>query len=139
MPPETHYARSGNLLIAYQTVGDGPLDLVLVDQWFSNVDAQWEFPPLARLLTELASFSRLILLDKRGTGLSDPVSIESLPTIEEWIDDLRAVLDAVGSRRTALLSGTGAAFMTLVFAATYPERTSALVLVDPSARLARSG
>jgi pimeloyl-ACP methyl ester carboxylesterase len=67
------------------------------------------------------------------------VSIESLPTIEEWIDDLRAVLDAVGSRRTALLSGTGAAFMTLVFAATYPERTSALVLVDPSARLARSG
>ncbi|MDP9244959.1 MAG: adenylate/guanylate cyclase domain-containing protein, partial [Chloroflexota bacterium] len=136
MPPETRYARSGNLHIAYQTVGDGPLDLVLVDQWFGNVEAQWEFPPLARLLTELASFSRLILLDKRGTGLSDPVSIESLPTIEEWIDDLRAVLDAVGSPRTALLSGTGAAFMTLVFAATYPERTSALVLVDPSARLA---
>ena len=136
MPPETRYARSGNLHIAYQTVGEGPLDLVLVDQWFGHVEAQWEFPPLARLLTELASFSRLILLDKRGTGLSDPVSIESLPTIEEWIDDVRAVLDAVGSPRTALLSGTGAAFMTLVFAATYPERTSALVLVDPSARFA---
>lgn len=133
--PTTRYARSGDLHIAYQTVGDGPFDLVLIDQWFSNVEAMWEFPPLADLLAQLASFSRLILLDKRGTGLSDPVSIDALPTIEEWIDDLRAVLDAVGSSRTALLSGTGAAYMTLVFAATYPERTSALVLVDPTARL----
>ena len=120
MPPQTRYARSGSLDIAYQTVGKGPLDLVLVDQWFSNVDAQWDFEPLAGLLDQLASFSRLIVFDKRGTGLSDPVSIDSLPTLEEWIDDMRAVLDAVGSERTALLSGIGAALMTLLFAATYP-------------------
>jgi class 3 adenylate cyclase len=135
MAPETRYARSGDLHIAYQVVGSGPRDLVLVDQWFSNVDAQWDFPPFARMLSRLASFTRLILFDKRGTGLSDPVSIDALPTLEEWIDDLRAVLDAAGSERTALLSGIGAAYMTLLFAATYPERTSALVLVDPFARV----
>jgi pimeloyl-ACP methyl ester carboxylesterase len=76
------------------------------------------------------------VFDKRGTGLSDPVAIDALPTIEEWIDDLRAVLDAIGSPRTVLLTGTGAAYMAPVFAATYSERTSALVMVDPSARLA---
>jgi class 3 adenylate cyclase len=133
---ETQYARNGDLHIAYQTIGDGPIDVVLVDQWFSNMDAQWKFPPLAHLLTRLASFSRLIVFDKRGTGLSDPVSIDALPTIEEWIDDLRAVLDAVGSTRVALISGIGASFVTLVFAATYPERTSSLVRVDGCARLA---
>ena len=138
MPPQTRYARNGEFHIAYQTVGDGPIDLVVTDHWFSNVDAQWEFPPLANLLTLLASFSRVITFDKRGMGLSDPVSIESLPTIEEWIDDLRAVLDAVGSKRPALLAGIGATFMALVFAATYPARTSALVLVDPTARLAEA-
>jgi len=135
MLPVTRYARNGTIHIAYQTVGDGPLDLVLVDQWFSNVEAQWEFQPLARLLEQLASFSRLVLFDKRGTGLSDPVSVDALPTLEEWIDDMRAVLDAVGSERTALLSGLGASLMALLFAATYPERTSALVLIDPYARL----
>jgi len=136
MTPVTRYARSGDIHIAYQAIGDGPLDLVYVDQWFSNVDAMWDFPPLARVLTQLSSFSRLLVLDKRGTGLSDPVSVDALPNIEEWIDDLRAVLDGVGSSRTALLSGTGASLMALVFAATYPKRTSALVMVDPSARLA---
>jgi class 3 adenylate cyclase len=134
--PQTRYARSGKLHIAYQTEGTGPPDLVLIDQWFSNVDAQWDFPPLARLLTQLASFGRLIVFDKRGTGLSDPVGLDSLPTLEEWSDDLRAVLDAAGSERPALISGVGAALMTLVFAATHPARTSALVLVDPFARLA---
>jgi hypothetical protein len=84
MPPQTRYARSGDLHIAYQTLGDGPRDLVLVDQWFSNVDAAWEFPPLAKLMTRLASFSRLIVFDKRGTGLSDPVALDALPTIEGW-------------------------------------------------------
>jgi class 3 adenylate cyclase len=133
-PPR--YARAGDLHIAYRVIGDGPVDLVLVDQWFSNVDAMWAFPPLARLLTRLASFSRLIVFDKRGTGLSDPIGVDALPTIEEWIDDLRAVLDDAGSTRTALLSGIGASVMALVFAATYPERTSSLVLVDGCARLA---
>jgi class 3 adenylate cyclase len=138
VPPQTRYARSGRFHIAYQTVGDGPVDVLVADHWFSNVDAQWEFPPLANLLTKLASFSRLIMFDKRGMGLSDPVSVESLPTIEEWIDDLRAVLDAVGSERRAILAGVAGTFMALVFAATYPERTSALVLVDPTARLAQA-
>jgi class 3 adenylate cyclase len=138
VPPQTRYARSGDEHIAYQTLGDGPRDIVLVDQWFSNVDAAWEFAPLARLMTQLASFSRLILFDKRGTGLSDPVQIGHLPTIEGWGDDLRAVLDAVGSKQAALMSGPGASYVTLVFAASHPARTSALVLVDPYARFSRS-
>ncbi len=138
MPPQTRYARSGDEHIAYQTLGDGPRDIVLVDQWFSNVDAAWEFAPLAHLMTQLASFSRLILFDKRGTGLSDPVQIGHLPTIEGWGDDLRAVLDAVGSKQAALMSGPGASYVTLVFAASHPAHTSALVLVDPYARFSRS-
>src|ERR687887_2872782 len=104
MRPETRYARSGDVHIAYQTLGESSLDLLFVDQWFSNVDAQWDLPPLARFLERLASFSPLIVLDKRGTGLSDPVPLGGLPTLEEWMDDIRAVLDAVGSERTALLS-----------------------------------
>ena len=136
MPPKTRYTKSGGLHLAYQVVGEGPIDVVLVDQWFSNVDAQWDFPPFARMLSKLSSFTRLIMFDKRGTGLSDPVSIDALPTLEEWIDDLRAVLDAVGSERPVLLSGIGASLMTLLFAATFPDRTSALVLVDPYARVA---
>ena len=103
--PQTRYARAGELHIAYQVFGDGPIDLVFVDQWFSNVDAMWDFPPLARLLNQLAAFCRVIVFDKRGTGLSDPIGVDDLPTIEEWIDDLRAVLDDVGSERTALMSG----------------------------------
>ena len=136
--PPPRYARAGDLHIAYRVIGEGPIDLVLVDQWFSNIDAMWDFPPLARLLTQLAVFSRLIVFDKRGTGMSDPIAIDDLPTIEEWIDDLRAVLDDVGSERTALLSGIGGSVMALVFAATYPDRTSSLVLVDGCARLAWS-
>src|SRR6478735_10988864 len=133
--PETRYARSGDVHVAYQTLGDGPIDILFVDQWWSNVDTQWDVPPLARMLERVASFSRLILLDKRGTGLSDPVPLGGLPTLEEWMDDIRAVLDAVGSTRSALLSGVGACYLTILFAATYPERTSALVLVDGYARL----
>src|SRR5689334_19566844 len=105
MQPETRYARAGELHIAYQVVGSGSLDLALVDQWFSNMDAQWRLPPLARFLERLAAFSRLILLDKRGTGLSDPVPLGGMPTLEEWMDDIRAVMDAAGSDRAALLSG----------------------------------
>jgi class 3 adenylate cyclase len=135
MRPETRYARSGNVHLAYQTVGDGPIDILLVEQWWSNVDTQWDVPPLARMLERVASFSRLILLDKRGTGLSDPVPLGGLPTLEEWMDDIRAVLDAVGSQQTALVAGIGASYLTILFAATYPERTSALVLIDGYARL----
>jgi len=133
--PETRYARSGDVHIGYQVVGDGPFDLVLLDQWFSNVDALWHFAPLARFVERLASFSRVILLDKRGTGISDPVPLGGLPTLEEWMDDIRAVMDEVGSPRAALVSAVGAGYLTLLFAATHPTRTSALVLVDSYARL----
>lgn len=132
--PEVRYARAGPYAIAYQAFGAGPVDVVFVDQWFSNVDTMWQFQPLADLLRKLARFCRVIVFDKRGTGLSDPVAIDELPPVEEWIDDLRAVLDDVGSTRTTLMTGVGASLMALVFAATYPDRTSSLVLVDPFAR-----
>jgi class 3 adenylate cyclase len=133
-PPETRYARSGEVHIGYQVVGEGPFDLVLLDQWFGNVDALWHFAPLARFVERLASFARVILLDKRGTGISDPVPLGGLPTLEEWMDDIRAVMDEVGSERAALFSAVGASYLTMLFAATYPERTRALVLVDGYAR-----
>lgn len=135
MPPQTRYARAGELHIAYQVVGNGPIDVLFVDQWWSNIDSLWRVPPFARFVERLATFARVILLDKRGTGLSDPVPFGGLPTLEEWMDDLTAVLDAVGSRQTALLSGVGASYLALLFAATYPERTSALALIDGYARL----
>jgi pimeloyl-ACP methyl ester carboxylesterase len=102
MTPKTRYARSGNLHIAYQVVGDGPFDLLYVPGWVSHVELAWEEPTHARYLERLASFSRLILFDKRGTGLSDRVPDNQLPTLEERIDDLRAVMDAAGSERAAL-------------------------------------
>jgi len=136
-PPETRYAKSGDLHIAYQLVGEGP-PLVVSDQWFGNVDAQWDFPPMERLLRRLASFSRLVLFDKRGTGLSDPVPMRAAPTLEEWMDDLRAVLDDAGIDRTAILCGVGATHMGVLFAATYPERITSLVVVNGYARMART-
>ena len=136
--PETHYARSGGIHIGYQVVGNGPVDIVFIDQWFSNVDAMWRLPPLARFVERLAAFARVILLDKRGTGVSDPVPLGGLPTLEEWMDDIRAVMDAIGSNRAALVSGVGASYLALLFAATYPQRTAALILVDGYARLLRS-
>ena len=98
--PETRYARSGDVTIAYQVVGDGPVDLVYVPGFLSHVEWSWEHPPFARFLQRLASFSRLILFDKRGTGLSDPVA--GVPAPEERMDDIRAVMDAAGSERAAL-------------------------------------
>jgi class 3 adenylate cyclase len=133
--PETQYVRVGDVHIGYQAIGEGPLDLVLLDQWFSNVDALWLFPPLATLVERLSSFARVILLDKRGTGVSDPVPLGSLPTLEAWMDDIRAVMAAVGSERAAFVTGLGASFLSLLFAATFPTRTAALVLVDGYARL----
>ena len=132
--PVTRYAKSGEFHIAYQVLGDGPVDLVWVPGWISHLDLQWEDPALARLLRQLASFSRLIVFDKRGIGLSDAVTADRMPTMEERMDDVRAVLDAVGSERTAVLGqGYGAPIATL-FAATYPERTASLVLYEPCAK-----
>jgi pimeloyl-ACP methyl ester carboxylesterase len=100
---ETHHAKSGDVSIAYQVIGEGPFDLVYVSGWISNIELMWEEPGHARFLNRLASFSRLLLIDKRGTGLSDRVAESELPTLEQRMDDVRAVMDAVGSARAALL------------------------------------
>lgn len=134
--PETKYAKSGDYHIAYQAIGTGPLDLVFMHGWISHIEHMWEEPRVARFLDRLASFSRLILLDKRGTGLSDPVPLDRLPTLEERMDDVRAVLDTVGSQRAAFLGTSEAGALSLLFAATYPSRTTALVLLNSYARLA---
>jgi pimeloyl-ACP methyl ester carboxylesterase len=134
MPPETHYAKSGDVNIAYQVVGDGPLDLVLVHGWVQSFDPGWEIEPIERFYRRLASFSRLILFDKRGTGLSDRVALDDLPSLETRMDDMRAVLDAVGSKRAAVLGHSEGGSMCALFAATYPERTQALVMVGSTAR-----
>jgi len=126
MPADTHYARSGDLRIAYQVVGDGPFDLVFVPGFISNLDLYWDEPNMAHFLSRLGSFSRLILFDKRGTGLSDRLG--NLPTLEERMDDVRAVMDAVGSEKAALFGISEGGAMSMLFAATYPERTQALIL-----------
>src|SRR5947209_15299685 len=113
--PETRYARSGELNIAYQVIGDGPFDLVYVPGWISNVELMWEEPSRAQFLGRLASFSRLILFDKRGTGMSDPVPLDRLPTLEDRMDDVRAVMDAVGSERAALFGFSEGGLMSLLF------------------------
>src|SRR5205823_2575810 len=130
-PPETRYARSGDVRIAYQVVGDGPLDLVFVPGFVSNIDMLWEMA-LAQFFSRLASFSRLILFDKRGTGLSD--RDVGIATLEERMDDVRAVMDAAGSKSAALFGFSEGGAMSLLFAATYPQRARALVLYGSFAR-----
>src|SRR5882724_5542005 len=100
-PPETRYARSKDGDVAYQIVGDGPRDLVFVPWWGTNLDVMWEEPSIARFLSRLATFSRLLCFDKRGTGVSDPVALPALPSLEQWSDDIRTVMDAAGSKRAA--------------------------------------
>jgi pimeloyl-ACP methyl ester carboxylesterase len=134
--PETHYAQaSDGVHIAYQVVGDGPFDLVEVGGLVSHLEFAWEGPEYAHLLRRLASFARVICFDKRGTGMSDPISVHALPTLEQRMDDFRAVLDAVGSEHAALLGESEGGQMAALFAATYPERTRALVTYGSYARL----
>src|SRR3954466_1654941 len=130
--PQTHYAKSGDVSIAYQVVGDGPIDLVLVLGFTTHLELQWESPQMARLFERLASFSRLIIFDKRGNGLSDPVG--DVPTLEQRVDDVRAVMDAAGSEQAALLGISEGGPMSFVFAATYPERTRCLMTFGSYAR-----
>ena len=133
--PTTRYARaSDGVSIAYQVVGDGPRDLVWVPGWISHVEAAWDEPTMARFFERLASFSRLILFDKRGTGLSDRVPESALPTLEMRMDDVRSVCDAIGSKHAALLGVSEGAPLCLMFAATYPARTTAIVLFGGYAR-----
>jgi pimeloyl-ACP methyl ester carboxylesterase len=137
MRPETRYAKSGDVHIAYQVVGEGPIDLVLVHGWISHVEYQWEEPSQARFLERLASFSRLITFDKRGTGLSDRVAENALPTLEERMDDVRAVMEAAGCSRAALFGISEGGPMSALFAATYPGRVTALVMYGTYARWVR--
>ena len=127
--PETRYAKTADgVHVAYQVVGDGPVDMVFVMGWVTNVEAMWEDPGFARFLERLASFSRLILFDKRGVGLSDRVREDRLPDLETRMDDVRAVMDAVGSERALVFGVSEGGPMSMLFAATYPERTVALIL-----------
>ena len=131
--PETHYATSGDLQIAYQAFGAGP-DLVWVPGWVSQLDLYWEEPAVVRFLRRLASFSRVIVFDRRGLGLSDRVSSDSPPTTEQRIDDIRAVLDDLGVARAAVFGQGYGTPIALLFAATYPQRTASLVLYSPCAK-----
>jgi class 3 adenylate cyclase len=133
-PAETKYAWLGRDRIAYQVLGQGPPDLVLAFGSFGHIDVAWEDPGIALFLRTLASFSRLILFDRRGTGASDPVLLDALPPWEGYAEELDAVLDEVGSERAAIMAHVDAGAMAMLFAATRPERTSALVLVNTSAK-----
>ncbi|HEY6990565.1 MAG TPA: alpha/beta fold hydrolase [Bryobacteraceae bacterium] len=137
VPPVTHYTRSGDVNIAYQVLGDGPLDLIFVMGWISHLEYFWTEPSVARFLRRLASFSRLILFDKRGTGLSDSVLLSQLPTLEQRMDDVRAVMDAVGSERAAICGVSEGGIMSALFAATYPQKTLALIMIGPYAKRIR--
>ena len=132
MERATQYARSGDLHIAFQVVGDGDLDLVLVRGYATHMDLSWEWPGFRRIMDRLGAFARVILFDKWGTGLSDPV--EDVPSLEDRMDDVRAVMDAAGSDRAALWGFSEGGAMAMLFAATHPDRTSHLVLYSAMGR-----
>jgi pimeloyl-ACP methyl ester carboxylesterase len=131
--PEIHYARNGDVALAYQVIGDGPLDLVFLPAFINNIEIAWESPHYARFLQRLASFSRLIFMDRRGTGLSDRLSPSDLPPLEVLMDDLVVVLNAVGSERVALFGSSNSGSLCSIFAATFPDRVSALALYGVAA------
>jgi len=135
--PRVSYAHSGSVNIAYQVVGSGPVDLVFVMGWISHLEYFWNEPSFARFLTYLSSMTRLILFDKRGTGLSDAVPVSELPTLEQRLDDVRAVMEAAGSERAVLLGVSEGGPLCSLFAATYPERTEALIMIGSYARRLR--
>jgi pimeloyl-ACP methyl ester carboxylesterase len=130
--PETQYTKSGDVHIAYQVLGSGPLDVVFVPGFVSHLEHQWDSPRWAHMMHRLASFSRLIMFDKPGTGLSDRFA--AIPTLEQRMDDVRAVLDAAGSERAAVVGASEGGNLSIVFAATHPERVHALVLVGVYAK-----
>jgi class 3 adenylate cyclase len=132
---ETRYATRGDIHIAYQVTGRGPIDLVLVSVWFSHLEARWEIPGFAHMLDRLGAFSRVIAFDKYGIGLSDPAPPGAPPPIEDWMDDVRAVMDAVEVEQAVLLGAADGGMMAALFAATHPRRVSSLILANSSARL----
>lgn len=131
--PDIRYVRNGGVALAYQVLGDGPMDLVYVQGFINNIDIAWDNPYYARFLRRLSSFSRLIIMDRRGTGLSDRMSPKDLPPLEVLMDDLGVVLDEVGSERTALFGAGDSGCLCAMFAATYPDRVAALALFGVSA------
>lgn len=133
--PTTKYARNGSTHLAYQVIGDGPLDIVLVEGWVNHVEAFWQMPELARQRRRLAAIGRLIIFDRRGTGLSDPVGLDNLPDLETQVADINAVMDAAGSSQAAILGFVEGGPLALLFAASFPERCRALVLLNTAARL----
>jgi class 3 adenylate cyclase len=135
--PETRYAKGRYGCVAYQVIGEGPLDLVFIPDWVTNVDVMWEEPSLARFLRRLSSFTRLICFDKRGCGVSDPILFDEGLSAESWTDDTRTVLQAMGSERAAMFGHAEGGRMAMLFAATFPEKTSALVVLDSFARRVR--
>jgi class 3 adenylate cyclase len=137
--PETRYARGhDDAYVAYQVFGSGSLDLVFMTGWGTNLDVMWEEPSLAAYLDRLGSFARVVLFDKRGSGVSDPVPLTSLPTIEQWTDDARTALDAAGMEKAVVLGDTEGGPMAATLAAMHPERVGALVLVNSFARWRRA-
>ena len=137
VPPETKFAESPKGAIGYQVFGEGPVDLVFVTQWGTNIDNYWDEPSAARYLDRLASFSRVILFDKLGTGVSDHVPVDKLPAVDQWIEDILTVMGAAESERSVIVGDTEGGSMAIMFAATYPERTHSLVLINAIARLFR--
>ncbi len=131
--PTTRFVRNGDVHLAYQIVGNGPIDLLLIDTWVHHVDLVWDIPDFARLLRRLSSFARLIQFDRRGTGLSDPVPVDALPDLETQVDDVIAVLDAAEAKRPAVLGISDGNLVAMLLAATHPDRCRALALYAPAA------
>jgi class 3 adenylate cyclase/pimeloyl-ACP methyl ester carboxylesterase len=132
--PETRYTRSGDVHVAYQVFGDGDLDLVFLAEFWNSIEAMWEQPDYRHFLERLGSFARVICMDQRGTGSSDPVSLSDMPTLEVWTDDVITTLDAAGSAKACVLGVGGGGGVGMLFAATAPERVQALVLLNTTAR-----
>ena len=130
--PETRFAVVGDVHLAYQVLGDGPLDILFVDTWVHHVEAVWDLPDFARFLRRLASLGRLIHFDRRGTGLSDPIPLDHLPDYEQQVADAIAVLDAAGSERTAVVGTNDGTLVAMLLAAAHPERCGSLVLFTPT-------
>ena len=137
-PPETRYTKSGDVHIAYQVFGDGGQDLVFLAEFWNSIEAMWEQPDYHRFLERLGSFARVICLDQRGTGSSDPVSLSDMPTLEVWTDDVLTTMEAAGSSKASVLGVGGGGGVGMLLSATAPERVNALALVNTTARYTRA-
>lgn len=136
--PPVHYASTPGGDVAYQVVGDGTRDLVFIPEWWNESESMWDQPLLAEVLTRLTSFRRLICFDRRGTGISDPIPLGAAPILDDWLDDLRAVMDDAGSERTMLFGCSGGGPLCLLYAATFPDRVDSVALLNSYARMSRS-